>query len=125
MIRPKLEFLSPETVNRAIDEAFELLCKYGESVRRVVCWMLVEVFGFATYYRHIGVWLRESDGTANTATSFWHYLTFSLSAFTTTGFARFQAADARVRLVVVIQAVIGIFLTGLLGFVAGNRIRRS
>ena len=25
MIRPKLEFLSPETVSRAIDEAYELL----------------------------------------------------------------------------------------------------
>jgi trimethylamine--corrinoid protein Co-methyltransferase len=32
MIRPKLEFLSPETVNRAIDEAYELLWNPGVRV---------------------------------------------------------------------------------------------
>ena len=88
--------------------------------------MLFALFGFATYYWRIGgVWLGESDGTAKTATCFWHYLTYSLSAFTTTGFARFQAADDRVGFVTGIQAIIGIFLAGLLGFVAGSRIRRG
>jgi trimethylamine:corrinoid methyltransferase-like protein len=32
MIRPKLEFLSPETVDRAIDEAYELLWNPGVRV---------------------------------------------------------------------------------------------
>jgi len=32
MIRPKLEFLSPETVDRALDEAFELLWNPGVRV---------------------------------------------------------------------------------------------
>ena len=32
MIRPKLEFLSPETVGRALDEAYELLWDPGVRV---------------------------------------------------------------------------------------------
>ena len=104
----------------------ELLCKYGESLRRALGWMIAEILGFAAYYWHIGgVWLVEANGGAKVATSFWHYLIYSAGAFTTTGFARFQAADDRVRMVTAFQAIIGIVLAGLLGFVAGNRIRRS
>jgi len=104
----------------------ELLCDYGESIGRVVAWMFASFLGFATYYWRIGgVWLVESNGAAKVATSFWHYLIYSAGAFTTTEFARFQAADDRVRMVTAIQAIVGIFLAGLLGFVAGNRIRRS
>jgi hypothetical protein len=88
--------------------------------------MAATLFGFAAYYWRIGgVWLVEPDGGAKVATSFWHYLIYSAGAFTTTEFARFQAADDRVRMVTAIQAIIGIVLAGLLGFVAGNRIRRS
>jgi len=104
----------------------ELLCDYGECFWQVLLWMFVSLFGFATYYGRIGgVWLVESNGAAKVATSFWHYLVYSAGAFTTTGFARFQPADDWVRMVTAIQAIVGIFLAGLLGFVAGNRIRRS
>ena len=104
----------------------ELLCGYGESIGRVLFWMFASFFGFAAYYWCIGgVWLVEPDKGAKVATSFWHYLIYSAGAFTTTQFARFQAADDRVRMVTAIQAIIGIVLAGLLGFVAGNRIRRS
>jgi uncharacterized protein YjbI with pentapeptide repeats len=104
----------------------EGLCKYGESISRVLFWMAAALLGFAAYYGRIGgVLLVEPNGEIKIATSFWHYLVYSAGAFTTTGFARFQAVDDWVRLVTAIQAIVGIFLAGLLGFVAGNRIRRS
>ena len=108
------------------DWVAELVCGYGERIRRVLFWMVASLLGFAAYYWGIGgVWLVEPDGSRVAATSFWHYLIYSAGAFTTTEFARFQAADDRVRMVTAIQAIIGIVLAGLLGFVAGNRIRRS
>ena len=114
------------TVKWLGDWFVELLCGYGESIRRVLFWMAAKILGFAAYYWHIdGVWLVEPSGEAKIATSVWHYLIYSAGAFTTTQFARFQAADDRVRMVTAIQAIIGIVLAGLLGFVAGNRIRRS
>jgi len=109
------------------DWIVEYLCGYGESAIRVVLWMALSLLGFATYYwRIVAVWLVEPDkGPIGTASSFWHYLIYSLGAFTTTEFAGFQAADDRVRLITGIQAVWGIFLAGLLGFVVANKIRRS
>jgi trimethylamine:corrinoid methyltransferase-like protein len=44
MIRPKLEFLSPEAVQRAIDEAYELLWDPGVRVHYdeafAACWLM-------------------------------------------------------------------------------------
>jgi len=108
------------------DCCIELLCNYGEGPVRVLFWMAVSFLGFAAYYWRIsGVWLVESNGAARAATWFGHYLAYSAGAFTTTQFSQLQAADHRVRMVTAFQAIVGIFLAGLLGFVAGNRIRRS
>lgn len=119
-------FYIRHTLKWLCDWFVEYLCGYGESLLRVLFWMAATLCGFATYYWRIGgVWLVEPNKGAKVATSFWHYLIYSAGAFTTTQFARFQAADDRVRMVTAIQAIIGIVLAGLLGFVAGNRIRRS
>lgn len=121
-----LRFYARHTLKWLSDWFVDCLCVYGESVWRVLVWMFASFFGFAAYYWHIGgVWLVEPNGRAKVASSFWHHLIYSLGAFTTTQFARFQAADDRVRLITGIQAIIGIALAGLFGFVAGNRIRRS
>jgi uncharacterized protein YjbI with pentapeptide repeats len=104
----------------------EGLCMYGESIPLVLFWMAAALLGFAAYYGCIGgILLVEPNGEMKVATSFWHYLVYSAGAFTTTGFARFQAVDDCIRLVTAIQAIVGIFLAGLLGFVVCNRIRRS
>jgi len=119
-------FYSRHTFKWLFDWFVEYLCGYGESIGRVLFWMVAALFGFAAYYWSIGgVWLVEPNGEARVATSFQHYLIYSAGAFTTTQFAKLQAADDRVRMVTAIQAIIGIVLAGLLGFVAGNRIRRS
>jgi hypothetical protein len=48
-----------------------------------------------------------------------------LDTFTTADFAQLEPANDLVRLISGFLAMIGIFLVGLLGFVVGNRIRRS
>jgi len=100
----------------------EYLCGYGESIWRVLAWMLLVILGFAAYYQvSHAVVTSSKDAVA----SLWDHLIFSLGAFTTLQPARLQAARPGVELLTTVQAIIGISLAGLLGFVAGNRIRRS
>ena len=100
----------------------ELLCGYGESLWRVLAWMLLVILGFAAYYQVSHAVVTSSQ---DAAISLWDHLMFSLGAFTTLQPTRLQAARPGVELLTTIQAIIGISLAGLLGFVAGNRIRRS
>jgi hypothetical protein len=83
--------------------------------------MLLVILGFAAYYQVSHAVVTSSQ---DAATSLWDHLIFSLGAFTTLQPARLQAARPGVELLTTIQAIIGISLAGLLGFVAGNRIRR-
>ena len=105
-----------------VDWFVQLLCGYGESIGRVAAWMLLVILGFAAYYQVSHAVVTSSQ---DAATSLWDHLIFSLGAFTTLQPARLQAARPGVELLTTIQAIIGISLAGLLGFVAGNRIRRS
>lgn len=120
-------FYARHTGKWILDWMVEYLCGYGENPIRVLLWMAFSLFGFAAYYWSVsGVWLVDSGTrTAVTAKSFWHYLIYSLGAFTTTQFATLQPVDDRVRLITGLQAIWGIFLAGLLGFVVANKIRRS
>lgn len=120
-------FYARHTVKWILDWIVEYLCGYRESIGRVLFWMAASLIASATYYWHIGgVWLvHRGKGPIATASSFWHYLIYSLGAFTTTQFSTLQAADDRIRLVTGIQAIWGVFLAGLLGFVVANKIRRS
>jgi uncharacterized protein YjbI with pentapeptide repeats len=117
-----LWFYSRHTLKWLADWFVELLCDYGESIRRVVAWMLLVILGFAAYYQVSHAVVTSSQ---DAATSLWDHLIFSLGAFTTLQPARLQAARPGVELLTTVQAIIGISLAGLLGFVAGNRIRRS
>ena len=110
------------TVKWLGDVFVELLCGYGESLWRVLAWMVLVILGFAAYYQVSHAVVTSSQ---DAATSLWDHLIFSLGAFTTLQPARLQAARPGVELLTTIQAIIGISLAGLLGFVAGNRIRRS
>jgi uncharacterized protein YjbI with pentapeptide repeats len=110
------------TLKWLADWFVELLCGYGESLWRVLAWMLLVILGFAAYYQVSHAVVTSSPGAA---TSLWDHLIFSLGAFTTLQPARLQAARPGIELLTTIQAIIGISLAGLLGFVAGNRIRRS
>ena len=117
-----LWFYTRHTLKWLADWFVELLCDYGESLWRVLAWMLLVILGFAAYYQVSHAVVTSSR---DAATSLWDHLIFSLGAFTTLQPARLQAARPGVELLTTIQAIIGISLAGLLGFVAGNRIRRS
>jgi len=117
-----LWFYTRHALKWLADWFVELLCGYGESLWRVLAWMLVVILVFAAYYQVSHAVVTSSQ---EAATSLWDHLIFSLGAFTTLQPARLQAARPGVELLTTIQAVIGIALAGLLGFVAGNRIRRS
>jgi len=109
------------------DWGVQILCNYGESVWLVLLWMVVVVVASSSYYSlSRGILLIESSHELGNMPVEWqHALIYSLGAFTSTGFARFEPTDDRIRLVTGMQAIVGIFLAGLLGFVVGNRIRRS
>jgi hypothetical protein len=102
----------------------ELVCGYGESWPRalgslVALWLLS-----AIYYRlHWGVLGTDGGSVA----SFKDYLVYSLGALTTTSFEHLQPRldVGWVPTVTALQALFGIVLSGLVGFVVANRIRRS
>jgi hypothetical protein len=52
-------------------------------------------------------------------------LLYMLDTFTTASFSALRPATDGLRFVSGFMAIVGIALTGLLGFVVGNRIRRS
>ncbi len=120
----------------ASDQLVELLCDYGESVWRVLFWMAISLFVIGPAL--IGL-LGGLEWTGNPLNTYfdlpvfwqrWFYLYFQhilymVDTFTTADFAELGPANDVVRLFSGFMAIVGIFLAGLLGFVAGNRIRRS
>ena len=104
------------------DWVAELVCGYGESVGRVLVTMAAVLVGFAAFYWANGAVV---DPNGMPVSSLLDYLTFSLGALTTLGFRGLEPANRAIEFWTNIQAMLGIGLTGLLGFVLGNRIRRS
>ncbi len=114
------------------DTLVEWMCDYGESLIRVFAALAVVYFGFALIYGVIGGVERIStsdsgaiDAVRSRAIPL-DMAAFSLMSMSTSGSAAgmLQAANRGVAMLAGAQALIGIFLTGLLGFVAGHRIRR-
>jgi uncharacterized protein YjbI with pentapeptide repeats len=117
-------FYLRHTAKWVTDWLVALVCGYGESIVRVLGTLLLLWFLSALYYRLVcGV--IGPDGAS--VTSFGDYLAYSLAALTTTGYdhLRPRLDLGWVPVVTAVEALLGIFLTGLLGFVAANRIRRS
>ena len=113
------------------DQGIEWLCNYGESVGRVLAVLAAVFVGFAALYGVTQSVVRVGPGpdgvevrqvTADPS----DLAIFSLLALTTSGSpgVALQPRDQFVHLLTGLQALLGISLTGLLGFVVGNRIRR-
>lgn len=108
------------------DQLVEAICDYGESVARVFGALLVVYFAFLVLYGVTGSVARV-DGSVRIITHRPLDLAiFSLMAMTTSGTPSITLVPSNVYALFLsgTQALLGIFLTGLLGFVAGNRIRR-
>lgn len=110
-----------------MDGVVEYLCGYGENVKLVAFWIVVLVFGSALlYWRLEGVLIRgDQPGETVVAKNFRSYLLYALASLVTMEVKFLEAANGTIEAFSKLQAAIGIFLVGLLGFVAGNKIRRS
>jgi len=101
----------------------EWLCDYGESPARVLLSMLALFVLFTLVYGVSGAVVRAGDGVTRNPL---RLAVFSLLTMTTLGgpSAGLHPRGEWVSLLTGVHAFLGIALTGLLGFVVGNRIRR-
>lgn len=102
------------------DQLAEWVCGYGESISRVLGSFLALYLLFAALYALSGSVGRDAGGPAGL---------FDLMAFSFLKMAAQETPGLAVRneigqILVGTQSLLTIFLVGLLGFVAGNRIRR-
>ena len=100
----------------------EWLCDYGESPSRVLLTLVAVYLLFTLTYVATGAVAHGTTPTRNPL----DVASFSLSVMTTVGTldGNLRPRDEWVSLLAGLQALLGIGLTGLLGFVLGNRIRR-
>lgn len=112
------------------DQFVEWLCDYGESVPRLLGAMVFVYLSFMVLYSLTDSVVRVHATPTGVVTMPTHGIAdlavFSLLAMTTSGTPSvgLQPRSEIVYLLTGLQALLGIALTGLLGFVLGNRIRR-
>ncbi len=111
------------------DQLEEWVCDYGESVRRVLCSLLAVYVLFTLIYGLTWSVIRVHATPAaiirEPTRNLVDLARFSLGAMTTMGLTGLEPRNGLVELLAGLEALLGIALTGLLGFVLGNRIRRS
>lgn len=112
------------------DQLTEWLCDYGESIPRVLGSILVMNLVFMAIYALTNSVERITVTPQGTVRQITHNVVdlviFSITAMSTSGLPAFGILSRTeyVYFLTGLQAILGIALTGLLGFVAGNRIRR-
>jgi len=110
------------------DEIAEWLCDYGESVPRVLRALVVAYLAFTLFYGLTGSVVRVTGDVLHpmhiTTRNPLDLAVFSLASMTTETAVGLQASGIGVQIPTGLETLVGIFLTGLLGFVTGNRIRR-
>jgi uncharacterized protein YjbI with pentapeptide repeats len=116
------------------DSFVEYLCDYGESIGRVLLWMavLLLLVGPLVFYVLPMDWPDNVRSEYFSRSPPWRQLygyfqvlIYTLDTFTTASFSELRPNSDLARLVSGVMALVGILLTGLLGFVVGNRIHRS
>jgi len=113
----------------ASDWLVELTCGYGESIMRVLLTLAAVYALFTLGYGLTWSVMKVATATDSVTRAFTgnpvDWAMFSLGAMTTMDPVGLEPRNNLVQLAAGIEALLGIFLTGLLGFVAANRIRRS
>lgn len=114
----------------------ESICDYGESSWRVIAWIgfIIFAIGPAIFVITGSFEWSMADAKAYSKLDnpllkqvyiYFQYVLYMIDTFATTGFADITPSNDITRMVSGLMALVGIFLIGLLGFVAGNRIRHS
>jgi uncharacterized protein YjbI with pentapeptide repeats len=119
-----------QAVRAGAAQLVEWVCDYGESIPRVLASILMVYLIYLVLYGLTGSVLHVQDSHGATVT--WvtrdprELAIFSLFAITTSGSPAVGLLPSRewVQVLTGTEAFLGIFLIGLLGFVAGNKIRR-
>ena len=117
------------------DMIAELLCNYGESIWRVIFWLFAHLLvigpllivlcgGLIWPQRELNTYLSIRSPVYQGLYWYLQHLLYVLDTLTTSNYAILEPGNDIVRLVSGFLALTGIFLAGLLGFVAGNRIHR-
>ena len=108
------------------DTLVEWSCGYGESIGRVFATLFVSFGAFVALYALTGAVTRSSGGAPVVTRRFIDLAVFSMEAMTNTqaSSADLRPSDTLSLFLTGAQTLVSIFLTGLLGFIAGNRIRR-
>ena len=122
-----LWFYARHTAAWLLDWFVELICGYGERPWRTVAAMIAVFVVFSGLYGITWSVMRSApDNSTFIPTRDPRDLAiFSLAAFTTMDAKGLEPRAGWVQIATGIEALLGIGLTGLLGFVIGNRIRRS
>ncbi len=119
------------------DWIVELLCDYGESIWRVVFWMAALVFLIGPLLISMFGGLNWDELNLTNVTLFdiyknvpfmhvyLQYLLYMIDVLTTSSFSVLNPSNDVIRFISGVLSLVSIFLAGLLGFVAGNRIRNS
>ena len=122
---------SPDSRPFVGDTLVEGMCNYGESLLRVFGSIAVVYVGIHRDLRRGGRSrprhaLPGGGQSVHVTHRLMDLAVFSLGAMTTSGAEStvLVTSSLYVKLLTGLQALTGIFLTGLLGFVAGHRIRR-
>lgn len=98
-----------------------ILFGYGEKPWHILGWSIFTIIVFGIVYRiipAIGSGLKDIETTIN----FWRSLYFSAITFTTVGFGDFHPINDLSRILVVIEAALGLFCYSLFIFTFGRRI---
>ena len=127
----KVQFAAKRFPKWVLDVMAEELCGYGQNILRIIRTLLIVWVAFALFYGLVaGVWgpeQRVGDEVVRYITlNPFDLLWFSLGAMTTANLPGLQARPTPVmHFLISLEPLLAIALTGLLGFVLGNRIRRS
>ncbi len=118
------------------DQLIEIVSDYGEGFWRVLLWIALFIliigptvfwsFGSFEWSDQVKeIYFNYSDRWDQNWLTYRQILLYTIDTFTTANFAEIKPKDDFTRFTSGCLAMWGIFLVGLLGFVAGNRIRRS
>jgi hypothetical protein len=122
-------FFVRHTAKWLSDWLVELVCGYGERPWRTAATMVVVFAVFIGIYwaTWAVIWVEETPGATVLVPTrnLIDLAVFGLGAFTTMDPKGLEPRATWVQFVAGFEALLGIGLTGLLGFVLGNRIRRS